>query len=416
MLILLAVAHLAAAVDRAIPSVVAPLIRAELALSDQAIGALQGPAFAALYAITLLIAADWMRRFDAHWLAAGAVLVWTAGGLLFALAPTYLGLVCGRVLLGMGQAAFIPAALLMIGHETSTARRARGLSMFTAGSAAGRSVALLIGGLILSILGPQIALGFTSWRITGIVMVLPNLIVAALLLQAGSWKHLRLRRGLGLSDALQAVAADPGRLISLALVCSGTVLVGQAAGAWAPSILHRNFGLDVHASAVAFGAVVLVFAPAGHILAGWLAGDRRWRIPLDRIMVWSLIAAGGCSAALALDVDVTVASTALIGLTLTSGVATGVGMILFQSQIDVPLRGSVSALLLILTSTLGVGAGPWITGLLSDALGRDEHLPWALSMTIAIVILAVALLVGIFGGRWRAFALPPSSVSGGGRE
>ena len=35
---------------------------------------------------------------------------------------------------------------------------------------------------------------------------------------------------------------------------------------------------------------------------------------------------------------------------------------------------------------------------------------------IAIVILAVALLVGIFGGRWRAFALPPSSVSGGGRE
>ena len=398
------------------PSVTAPLIRAELSLNDQAIGVLQGPAFVVLYAIALLVAGHWLRSIDARRLATGAVLIWTAGGVLFALSPTFFGLVCGRALLGVGQAAFIPAALLLIGQETGDARRARGLSVFTAGSAAGRSVALLIGALILSILGPRIALGFTSWRIMCLVMVLPNLVLALLVLRIGRRDRVPQRRGVGLADALRTVVAAPGRLLGLAFACAGTVLVVQAAGAWAPTILHRNFGLGVPDSALVFGAVVLVFAPAGHLFGGWLASGRpRARATPDRMMVWALCIAAGCAAALALVGDVASAATALIGLTLAGGTATGLGMILFQSQIDVPLRGSVSALFLALTSTIGVGAGPWITGALSDALGREQGLVQALAITVGLGTLCVALLARIFGARWRCSAIvaPIPAVAGG---
>ena len=133
------------------------------------------------------------------------------------------------------------------------------------------------------------------------------------------------------------------------------------------------------------------------------------RAPPDRLMIWSLFLAAGCAVALAYAGDPGSASAALVGLTLAGGTATATGMILFQSQIDVPLRGSVSALLLALTSTVGVGVGPWITGLLSDLLGPAHALAWALVITVGTVTLGVALLGWLFGAGWR-YDLQPTDA------
>lgn len=402
---MLALTHLAGALDRALPSVVASLIRDEMALSDQAIGALQGPAFVALYAVSLLGAGHWLRVLDARRFAASAVVVWTAGGLLFALSETYVGMVCGRALLGAGQAAFVPAALLLIGQETGEARRARGLSLFTAGSAAGRSVALLLGGAILSVLGPQLAAGLESWRAMCVVMIAPNLVLSLLLLRGFPSGRAALRRGTSLPEAIRAVLAAPRRLVSLAFAGAGTVLVVQTAGAWAPSILHRDHGLGVPESALVFGGIVLLFAPTGHLLSGWLAGERR-RVNPGWVLVSALLIAAGFAVALAVAGGLAAAIIALIGLTLTGGMAAAMSMILFQGQIDTPYRGSVGALFLATTSTIGLGAGPWITGALSDRLGPEHGLAWALAITVGIAATGVGVLGIMFGPDW-SYVLDP---------
>lgn len=409
-LVLLALTHLAGALDRALPSVVASLLREDMGLSDQAIGALQGPAFVALYAVSLLGAGHWLRVFDARRFAAGAVVVWTAGGLLFALSETYAGMVCGRALLGAGQAAFVPAALLLIGQETRNAERARGLSLFTAGSAAGRSAALLLGGGILSVLGPQLAAGFESWRVMCVIMIAPNLILSLLLLRGFRSGQVAPRRGTGLPEAIRAVLAAPRRLVSLAFVGAGTVLVVQTAGAWAPTILHRDHALGVPESALVFGGIVLLFAPAGHLLSGWLAGGRR-PVDLGWVLVIALLIAAGFAVALALAGGLVAAVIALIGLTLMGGMAVAMSMILFQGQIDTPYRGSVGALFLATTSTIGLGVGPWITGALSDRLGPEHGLAWALAIVVGIAAAGVGVLGVMFGPDWSS-ALAPRRAPG----
>src|SRR5690606_37946594 len=96
----------AAYVDRSMPAVVAPLIKEQFGLSDTQIGALQGPAFSTLYAVGLLAAGHLIAGRNPYRVAAWCAVAWTAGCVIFALASSYSALVGGRVVLGLGQAAF----------------------------------------------------------------------------------------------------------------------------------------------------------------------------------------------------------------------------------------------------------------------------------------------------------------------
>ncbi|MDY6922365.1 MAG: MFS transporter [Pseudomonadota bacterium] len=401
--LLLAAVHFAAFVDRAIPTVVAEPIKDAFGLSDGQIGALQGPAFALTYAAAMLAAGHWARRVEPFRLMAFCVALWTCGGIAFALAESYPMLIAGRMALGIGQAAFAPMALMVLGSGGVAIGRARAVSIFTTGSATGRSGGLFLGGAVLVAASSVAGMGLAPWRVVGLALLLPNIIlIAALLVLSGRGAPIRAEPAAGLGQAARWLTRDGRGILGLFVAGAGCIVSVQAAGAWMPSILHRSLGLPVGDAAVVVGLIVLGAAPAGHLSAGWLLGHRRMRgrSPARLLaagMGLSLVAGLGLSAATSLPMTV----LALSALVASSGLAATTALIGLQALAPDRYRGAVNTLFLAGVSVVGVGFGPLITGALSDRSdGGSAGLTASLVQVVvaaAAVVIPVALLQG---GRW----------------
>lgn len=410
--VLLASVQFAAYVDRALPAVTAPLIRAELGLADAQIGALQGPAFVALYVIGLLAAGQWVRAVNPWRLSLACVAVWTLGALVFALAPDYRGMVAGRVLLGAGQAVFVPAALMLIAGQPDFGRRSRGLSLFTTGSASGRSGALLLGGAALVLLGGGVA-GLEGWRAASLALIAPNLVLAALLIRAAATApppRPPETHG-GLRAALRAAGRRPLAYASIFAAGGACVFVVQAAGAWAPSLLNRAFDLAPGQSALVFGVIVLVFAPIGHLSAGWLMATASGRRGPAPFVAGAALIAAACAAFLPVA-GRTEAIVLIAGLTTAGGLAAAAVLIGVHAMTAAPQRPAMGALFLAAISVAGVAGGPWLTGLISDlraVAGAGAGAGLAQAVTAAAVGgSAVVIVLALAAGRlWR----PPAEAA-----
>lgn len=404
-ILLLALVQFAAFVDRGVPAVVAPLLRTGFGLTDTQVGALQGPAFSVLYALGLLAAGQWIAGRNPYRTAAVCLVVWTTGSVLFALAPGYGEMVAGRALLGLGQAAFAPAALSLLAVQADPARRARALSTFTTGSSIGRSGALFLGGAALTVVAGRTVLGLEPWRMTSLMLVVPNLLLAAALfgMARGSPPPIPDRRGLG--AAARFIVSRPSTLLLVMAVGSACVLAVQAGGAWGSSILHRSQGLTPAQAGLWTGAVVLVCAPIGHLGAGWTAGSR----PGRRWGAGALMAAGMAVAVLgavglAAAEDRLAALAGLGVLTAGGGFAAAAALIEVQAMTEARLRSQVGAIYLALASLVGVGLGPVLTGALNDQAFSGAGLAWSLALVTAVSALPVILIGLLYARRWREAA------------
>ncbi len=402
--LLLAAVQFTAYIDRALPAVLAPLIQTQFGLTDTQIGALQGPAFSTLYAVALLLAGHLIAGRNPYRVAALCVVAWTAGGVLFALAGDYSAMVLGRVLLGLGQAAFAPAALMLLTAEADAGRRARVLSTFTTGSAVAGSAAMLIGGAALAAMAGQVLIGLEPWRAAGLIVMVPNLILAFLLWREGrriAPASREDRRGLG--EAFRLIGQRRDTLIPLMGAGVGCVLAVQAAGAWGASILHRGFDLTPAAAAMAVGVGVLIVAPVGHLGAGWTLGARFGRrTGAGRLMAAGMALAAMAALGLAASGTATGAVAGLAGIKLGAGFAAVVVLIEIQTLTEPRLRPQVGAIFLALISLAGVGLGPLLTGLISDqGLAGRTGLAGSLAIvtvTAAVVVIGLGLT---FAARWR---------------
>lgn len=401
--LLLAAAQFAAFVDRAAPAVVVAPMKAAFGLTDSQIGAMQGPAFALTYAVALLAAGHWVRRIEPFRLMALCVGIWTLGGIGFALAPDYPSMMGARMVLGIGQAAFAPAALIVLGSGAVVMGRARAVSLFTTGSAIGRSGGLFLGGAVLLAVAGQTVMGLVPWRAASLALVLPNLFLIVGLLVVARRRGVWIRpSSSGLPEALQWIRGEGRKIIGLFLAGAGCVLSVQSAGAWLPSIVHRQFGLSAPDAALMVGGIVLLAAPAGHLSAGWLLGrSGTGRIGPAGVLIAGLVLAAFAAAALLLASSLIVAAVAIGLLVGGSGLAAAVALIALQPMTPDRLRGGVNALFLAGVSVVGVGLGPWITGALSD-----RHASSANGLTLALVEVVVAMAVVVVpvavwtGRRW----------------
>lgn len=406
-ILILAAAHFAAFVDRSLPAVVAPLIKSQFGLDDTRIGLLQGPAFSTLYAVGLLTAGHFIAGRNPYRVAAGCMIVWTAGGVLFALAPDYPSMLAARVALGLGQAAFVPAALMLLTGQEDAGRRARALSTFTTGSATGRSAALLLGGAALAMVAGRSFAGLEPWRAASLLLVLPNLVLIALLIwKARGHQVIGREPRQGLGDAFRLLRARWRIFSPLLTIGAGSVLMIQATAAWSPSILNRGFSLSTADAALVAGAVALTFAPVGHLGAGWTLGSSYGRRlgagpPLAGGMALALIGVVTLAAAAILPV----AAIGLAALTVGGGFAAVITLIEVQALTEPRLRPQVGAIYLAFVSLIGVGLGPLLTGIVSDRAGADPGgLAWALATVVGVAAVVVGGAALIFSEHWRRAA------------
>jgi MFS family permease len=147
-------------------------------------------------------------------------------------------------------------------------------------------------------------------------------------------------------------------------------LCGYGLAFWVPSVLMRSFGLTLGQTSLFVGALLLVGGVGGVLAGGWLADrlgqrDRGWypRLPA---LAWLVSAP---LFALALNSSSAMVAWALFlipnGLNILwlGPVITAV-----QHLVPAPMRATASACFLFINNLIGLGAGAWVMGALSDAM------------------------------------------------
>ena len=157
--------------DRQIILPLLPLLRHHFNVTDTQLGSLQTGLLAvlALASAPLGLLAD---RISQRKIICGGVVFWSCATIASGLAPTFTILLIARALVGVGEAAYAPAAQSMISDAFPQERRAMAQSIFATGMILGGACGLALGGLMGARHGWQYA-----FFIVGLVGLIPGLAI-----------------------------------------------------------------------------------------------------------------------------------------------------------------------------------------------------------------------------------------------
>lgn len=362
-LVLLTLANVLNYLDRTLIAALSGPIKAEFALSDTELGLLSGFAFVLLYATFGLPIARLADRVSRKGVLVVSLSVWCGFTAACGLAQNFTQLVLSRIGIGIGEAGCLPAAHSLLSDYFPVKRRTMALGIFTAGNMVGITLALTLGAW----LGARV-----GWRTTFLVLGIPGILLALLI-----WALVRepTRAGAGTAQplafwpALGALGANrPVLWLVLATGVNAFITYGMTQ--WLPQFFARCHGYTLSQLGVSFGLMFGTGLTLGVLAGGW-AGDRLTRRSADApllLCLGSVLLTGGTYVAVLLVPSANLA----VGLTFVAaafnGLATPQMVTMIQNESPVRLRATASSLSAISGSVIGVGGGPAVIGMLSDAL------------------------------------------------
>jgi len=349
--------------DRQILGIIAEPIKRELHLTDTQLGTLGG-AVGLLFSVLGLPLAILADRTSRSWVVTVALAVWSGFTALCGIATGFWQLFAFRLGVGIGEAGGPAPSYALIADYFPPERRSRALAIYSLGIPLG-----LAGGAIIA---GQIAQAY-GWRTAFIGIGLAGVVVTPL------FKY--LVRDLPRPATAATVARPPilavfailARkrsfwLISVAAAFSSTV--GYALAFWAPSVLIRSFGFSLSHTANFFGSLVLIGGTAGVLAGGWLSDTfgNQDRGVYAKLCAAAWLATGPLYVAGFLSSSPTWAWLLLLpanGLTILwlGPVARCV-----QHLVPPPMRATATASFLLVNNLIGLGLGPRVMGLISDAM------------------------------------------------
>ena len=369
---------------RQVLNAVFPLLKSEWALSDAQLGLLSGVVAIMVGLLTFplsLIADRWGRVKS---LTAMAVL-WSLATLLCAVAGNYQQMLAGRVLVGVGEAAYGSVGIAVVVSAFPKRLRATLSAAFMAGGLLGQVLGVAIGGAIAATHG---------WRTAFLVIALAGLALAVLYpILIGE------RR---LADVAQRAGQQPyerkrafpkigslfaGRTIKCVYIGSGLQLfVAGALPAWLPTYFNRYYGLPVDRAA-GLAALFLAICGIGMVVCG-MVSDRLYSLPEQRLKLsvgYSLACAVLLSAALVLPAGLP--QLILLGLAIFLAAATaGPAGAMVAGLTPAAIHGTAFATLTLANNFLGLAPGPILTGWLADRFGLLGALQWLPLASIAAAL------------------------------
>ena len=152
--------------DRQTLSLMAPLMKDELGLTNERLGTLFS-LFYFSYTFAQFIAGGLVDRANLRWAYGGAVLLWSIVGLMTSTVTGFIGLGLFRVLLGITESPNWPGALKIVSRALPEKERAIGNGIFTSGQSIGALTAPLIILTIAKASGWR--MGFVAVGLIGIV-------------------------------------------------------------------------------------------------------------------------------------------------------------------------------------------------------------------------------------------------------
>lgn len=384
--------------DRLLPSILVQSIRRDLGLTDTQIGLMGGVAFAVVYSFASVAIARIADRRSPRAVISISLALWSIATAFSGLAQNFLHLLLARSSVAAGEAGSTPPAHALISRIFPSERRSLAVAIFSLGVPIGATLGLALGGWINDAL---------NWRAAFFVAGVPGLIVAALIrFVVPDPPHAapsEARAG-GFAVALRSLLSK--RSFRHMAAASSLFAIGSySLNVFAAAFLMRTFHVSSARAGLLFGLAFGLGGLVGTFAGGALADslgrrDPRWR---------QLVPAIG----LALS-----APTALVGFLVPSlaiSVACLTLVYLFgllylaptfaaaQSLVPDDSRATASGVLLFCLTLVGASVGPFLVGVVSDALSPHYG---SLSLRYALCAMPLTMVWSAIHFALAARALP----------
>lgn len=388
--------------DRLVINLVVDPIRGDLGLSDIQISFLQGAGFAVIFALAGLPSGRLADAVHRRNLIMAGISIWSAATMCCGLAPDFWSFFAARVVVGLGEAALIPAASSLIIDLFSPKRRGLALGLFSLGATFGTGTALFVGGLVLlwSSQGHLAGLPFIGtlapWRQLFFVVGLPGIVLLPFLAAITEPARNHSAGLLPLSGVVIRLIANNGAVLRVCLVKGALGAGDYALISWLPTLLQRSYAMSpleaggmVAASITISGVIASV---GGGALSDWVV--RRWGMGTRAVVLlfcYGLTVLGAIGICLSGSGQAAALAFGVWALGSIAGYV--VGHVVMQESVPNEMRATTIALSLSVTSLVGLGLGPTLVPLVAlHVLGSEAALQPAMGI-VGLGAAAAAVII-----------------------
>lgn len=352
-------------VDRQILASLVGPIQSELDVSDTAMGLLGGLAFAVLYSVAGIPIARWADVGSRRNVIGLSVAVWSGLTAACGTAQSFVQLAIYRVGVGIGEAGGSAPSHSLVSDYFPPEQRGRALAILSMGIHVGIFIGLVAGSYFS-----------TDWRNAFLVVGLPGLALAAIVRftirepERGATERLPQADQIpSLRETFATLFARKSFPLVLA-AASGAAVSGYAFAFWGFVLFERVHELERTQIGWTLGLITAFGGGLGTWAGGQLAdrlgrSDIRWYAWASAIGLFATLPFG----AAAFYASNTSTALAFGALFLFSGaVYIGPMYAILQGIAPPRMRTMAPAMLFFCNNLIGLGAGPLVVGLLSDAL------------------------------------------------
>jgi predicted MFS family arabinose efflux permease len=382
-------------VDRQVIVSMFPFLKAEWNLSDKELGLLVSviSVTVAVFGIPVAWIADRVSRVKSVVVMA---VLWSLACISCMFSQTYAQLLVARAVVGLGEAGYGSVGAAMVAAHFPQRMRAGLLGGFFASASAGSVLGVILGGVIASRFGWQAAFG---------VVGIPGLIIALFYLLVRDYRTVEVRSATpGEAPTRRELLGSIFRSWTVRWICIGAaaeLIAMSALWSWLPSFLNRTYGIAPDKAGIQAALVVLAGA-LGSLLLGCVvdrAGLRKAGGQFLAVAVLSLLSMVTLMFAFgARHIGLELSQTGQFGAILLGGFlgtcTVGPAAAIVLDVIHPGVRSTGASVLSLFQNLFGLAIGPFVGGLLSDAIGLTD----ALALTpLTCILAATAFLMARSG-------------------
>ncbi|MET0363776.1 MAG: MFS transporter [Sphingobium sp.] len=395
--ILLMLANTLAFVDRQALALLVEPIKQDLRISDTAISLLYGLSFTLFYVAVGIPVARLADRSSRRNIIAGSILIWSVCTSLCGVARSFSGLFLARVGVGAGEGGLTPAAYSLLADYFPRKKLAAAMGVYQMGLYIGGASALVIGGLISSVIPPSETvvvpvLGLLKgWEVVFLLLGLPGIVLSLLcftIREPARQGVSAAQESVPLREFFAYVGVRWRSYVGIALGFALMILAGNGTTVWIPAFFERAFGWTTAEVGTYYGPVVFVFGTSGALAGGFFASWLRRRGYADANLRAAMV--GFCilvplSIGFPLMPTAGLALAAIALMNFFAGFNFGGGLAALQELTPNRMRALVSAMYMLTINLIGAALGPMAIALCTDYVFADpKSLPLAISLVCAV--------------------------------
>jgi MFS family permease len=360
--------------DRQVVVPLLPLLRQQMNLSDTQLGSLQTWLLVVL-AVASIPCGLFADRWSRTQIIAAGVAIWSLATIACGFATSFMLLLIARALIGVGEAAYAPAAQSMISDSFPYQRRAMSQSIFASGMLLGGAAGLAFGGIMGELHGWKF-----TFVIVGLVCFIPGLLVLKLPEPP--------RRPRSEVVPLASLLSVPAYL---AMIVAGTMITFASVSllTWGTDFAVNYKEFSLREAALSLAVVALLSLLLGVLTGGFLADRIQKKYPYGRLLVIAaafLFAAPFVLLAIQSDEKWVFLTALFIGGFFMSWYHGPVTAVLCDLT---PQRAHATAIGVYMFVTQLLGAlGPQLVGKISDA----SDLQLGLQVAVAVMVFGSLLM------------------------